>query len=713
NSHSSFIAKYDATGKFVCAGTLKAGYMSSAYISTFNVDPSGNIYVGGRFSKTVDFDPSSSEMLLYGDGNGLLTGFVVKLDSNGQGLWAKKLAIEGNPNQATCVDDKGNFYTTVRFYGTIDVDPGPGTALLQAEPNGSIYMMKLNANGDMAWATNYSGNIVPPYFMDVNASGDIYSSGLMRGKVDFDPGPDSFFMAPLVFEDMFIFKLSQGDCDNTMLGINNIQDVNCLSDGLISVHAYGGEAPYTYTWDSAANPLNDSVAAPKKEGIYAVSVRDNRGCERHSSILIKGPKTGSLPELNATLRNSGPMLPGTQTRISLNLTNDVCLESSGTLTLIKDSRVSMVQSVPTPDHVSGDSVSWNFSKLIYLGAPFNPYLIIKPDTNITFNDTLNFRVLAYDAQGDLDSTNNERDYRFNVFAPFDPNDLQVNPGGKCSPAYVMKDQKLTYTVRFQNTGNYKATNVYVQDNLSHDLDISTIKILSKSHPQLAIEVLPGNLVNFRFDNINLPDSTNDEPGSHGFFVFEIAPKPNLPENTVIENRVHIYFDYNEPIITNTVKNTFVSQMPSFNVTQTGATLKASDGAYSYQWVDCTDNNKPISGADQMTYTPTKSGSYAVRVNMKHCDMVSECFTIQLSGARNLFQQQTRVYPNPGSGELFISLSKEYARVEVKICDMQGRQVLKYIGEGQNFTLSPETKPGIYLVSVHTNEGVAVFKVVRN
>lgn len=713
NSNSSFIAKYDAAGKFVWAGTLKGGYMSSAYISTLDIDPSGNIFIGGRFYKTVDFDPGSSEILLNADGGGLLTGFLAKLDANGQGVWAKKLAVEANPNQAGCVDAEGNYYHTVRFYGTIDVDPGPGTALMQADPAGSIYMMKLNADGDMNWATNFNGNIVSPYFIHVNGSGDIYSSGLMRGKVDFDPGPDSFFMAPAVHEDMYIFKLSQGACDNIVLGINKIQDVNCFSTGNISVHAYGGEAPYTYTWDSAANPVNDSVAVPLKEGIYTLSVRDNKGCERHSSIMIKGPRTGNLPELNTTLRNSGTMLPGMQSYISLHVSNDVCLNASGTLTLVKDSRVSVLQSVPSPESVSGDSITWKFSNLLYLGTPFSPYLLIKLDTSLNFQDTLNFHVFAYDPQGDLDSANNERKYVFNVSAAYDPNDLQVNPGGQCSPAYVLKDKKLTYTVRFQNTGNYKATNVYIRDNVSYDLDINTIKILAKSHPQLAIEILPGNLVNFRFDNINLPDSTHDEPGSHGFFVFEIAPKPGLPDNTVIENSVGIYFDFNAPVITNTVKNTYVSTMPSLLVTQTGITLTASNGAISYQWVDCGDNNKPIPGADQKTFTPTKTGTYAVRVNMQQCDMVSECFTTQVTGNGSIMQQQTSVYPNPGSGELFISLGKAYSRVVVNISDMQGRQVLQYVGEGQNFSFTPETVAGIYLVTVVTEEGVAVFKVLRN
>ncbi|MEO0405496.1 MAG: hypothetical protein AAF193_11550, partial [Bacteroidota bacterium] len=56
-------------------------------------------------------------------------------------------------------------------------------------------------------------------------------------------------------------------------------------------------------------------------------------------------------------------------------------------------------------------------------------------------------------------------------------------------------------------------------------------------------------------DIQLPDSTNNEPESHGLVSFKITPLPDLPVGTVLENTAYIYFDNNEPIITNTTWTT--------------------------------------------------------------------------------------------------------------------------------------------------------------
>jgi len=53
----------------------------------------------------------------------------------------------------------------------------------------------------------------------------------------------------------------------------------------------------------------------------------------------------------------------------------------------------------------------------------------------------------------------------------------------------------------------------------------------------------------------LPDSNVNEAASHGFIKFNIEQKPDNPIGTHIINEAAIYFDFNEPIITNTVYNT--------------------------------------------------------------------------------------------------------------------------------------------------------------
>jgi len=56
--------------------------------------------------------------------------------------------------------------------------------------------------------------------------------------------------------------------------------------------------------------------------------------------------------------------------------------------------------------------------------------------------------------------------------------------------------------------------------------------------------------------IMLPDSNVNEPASHGFIRFSIKPLASLSEGAVVENRAAIYFDFNEPVLTNTTVHTY-------------------------------------------------------------------------------------------------------------------------------------------------------------
>lgn len=55
---------------------------------------------------------------------------------------------------------------------------------------------------------------------------------------------------------------------------------------------------------------------------------------------------------------------------------------------------------------------------------------------------------------------------------------------------------------------------------------------------------------FTFDNILLPDSTTNEPGSHGFVKLRIEQAAGNQAGDVIYNSAAIYFDFNDPVITN-------------------------------------------------------------------------------------------------------------------------------------------------------------------
>ncbi len=137
---------------------------------------------------------------------------------------------------------------------------------------------------------------------------------------------------------------------------------------------------------------------------------------------------------------------------------------------------------------------------------------------------------------------------------FDPNDKQVFPKGVGANHLVEANTPLEYLIRFQNTGTDTAFTIVVLDTLSQYLDVASLRPLVASHPY-AMTVLDDHILQFRFDNILLPDSSTNQLGSNGFVKFRISQQPNLANGTRIENQAAIYFDYNEPVLTNTTFNT--------------------------------------------------------------------------------------------------------------------------------------------------------------
>ncbi len=134
---------------------------------------------------------------------------------------------------------------------------------------------------------------------------------------------------------------------------------------------------------------------------------------------------------------------------------------------------------------------------------------------------------------------------------YDPNDKQAFPIGFGEEHIIRPGTPLDYTIRFQNTGNDTAFAVVLRDTLSPHLDLTRIVPMGSSHPFEMAQLSEG-VLHFNFPGILLPDSTTNPAGSQGYVQFRVYPKPDLPLGTVVENRAAIYFDYNPPIITNTV-----------------------------------------------------------------------------------------------------------------------------------------------------------------
>lgn len=143
-----------------------------------------------------------------------------------------------------------------------------------------------------------------------------------------------------------------------------------------------------------------------------------------------------------------------------------------------------------------------------------------------------------------------------IIDSFDPNDKLVSPTGITANHYVKAGTVLDYMIRFQNTGTDTAYKVVVKDALSSYLDPSTIQWGVSSHPYIVtITGTETPVLEFTFNNINLPTSASNELASNGFVKFKAATYPTLANGIEVNNNADIYFDYNVPILTNTVQIT--------------------------------------------------------------------------------------------------------------------------------------------------------------
>jgi gliding motility-associated-like protein/uncharacterized repeat protein (TIGR01451 family) len=148
-----------------------------------------------------------------------------------------------------------------------------------------------------------------------------------------------------------------------------------------------------------------------------------------------------------------------------------------------------------------------------------------------------------------------------ILDSYDPNDKQVSPAGAGPQRIIAEGQELEYLIRFQNTGTDVAYNVVIEDTLSPHLDIATLRIGAASHPfTWSVSGVGLPVITWTFKDIHLPDSTSNEPASHGYVRFRVKPVGSTALGTQISNSAAITFDYNSPIITNQVNNT-IGQFP--------------------------------------------------------------------------------------------------------------------------------------------------------
>ena len=221
-----------------------------------------------------------------------------------------------------------------------------------------------------------------------------------------------------------------------------------------------------------------------------------------------------------------------------------------TVIFFPDANISFVSATVTPVSVTTDSVVWNISSL----APFqsgNIVVTVNVHTGLPIGSLINSRVRIEPVAGDANPGCNYSSWEVFTTGSLDPNDILVSRDTLFTTE-IPNPPYLDYIIRFQNTGNDTAFNVKILNPLdTNKLQLNTLEYVASSHPVNINFIYHERNMEFKFDNILLPDSNVNEPFSHGFIHYRIKPKTSLVLNDSIQNIAAIYFDFNNPVITNT------------------------------------------------------------------------------------------------------------------------------------------------------------------
>ncbi|SFC59091.1 PKD domain-containing protein [Parapedobacter composti] len=156
-----------------------------------------------------------------------------------------------------------------------------------------------------------------------------------------------------------------------------------------------------------------------------------------------------------------------------------------------------------------------------------------------------------------------------VVTSHDPNKMSVKQSRMRYRALARR-KALTYKVQFQNDGEGDAKNIRLEVKLPDVLDLSTLELLNL-YPQCDTcltgqsvgcyhyEIRGEDTLVFHFKDIALPGSkapdVHDKDSTRGFIRFRVQPKKRLP-NRAFKGQTHIFFDKNDPIVTNMATSRF-------------------------------------------------------------------------------------------------------------------------------------------------------------
>lgn len=193
----------------------------------------------------------------------ILLGIICPLFIQAQSMqWAfgigKSTNWPGTKGYSITTDNLNNILVTGSFDGTVDLDPGPDSAIFFSQSQ-DIFVAKYNQQGQYIWGFALGGVVSDEgRVIKCDKNNNVYVGGNFYHKVDFDPSPDTFFLSgEFKGKEIFIAKYDSVGKFSWAIGFGGIVDDNLFDFALDT----GGNIYATgqFSYDVDFDPSSDTA----------------------------------------------------------------------------------------------------------------------------------------------------------------------------------------------------------------------------------------------------------------------------------------------------------------------------------------------------------------------------------------------------------------------------------------------------------------------
>jgi hypothetical protein len=265
-----YLSFFDSSGSFLGACTY--GGPGNENATDVETDASGNLWIAGSFKQTIDLGAGNPN--LHVSSNGGHDCLLLKCDSDGTPIWAGGW---GGSGEDTCFDvafrKDSHVLVMGRFTGTADLDPSPAILQSMAIGDTGSFICDLDPDGALDWAATFVGEgQAEACRMYLDDDGSIYVVGQFKGKVDFDPGPDTQYREAEHNPDAFIVKLDETgafvwfDTFGDPQTPDFAQSIATSPDGTVWVTGMLSSAAFLRSYDPSGSLLTDYLQGSTPNG---------------------------------------------------------------------------------------------------------------------------------------------------------------------------------------------------------------------------------------------------------------------------------------------------------------------------------------------------------------------------------------------------------------------------------------------------------------